>query len=337
MADVVNPAPGSGPPGRPPPGIGQTILGVLGKSVTRSGVPTRPAPWRALAGDGVRARRFRYAPTIVTSPSASRAFAPYLDLAGARAVRSAQRLRDVAAFALIAVGVMATRFRVARNVVHPLIFAQIRQAGLRLLPMTLFLGIALGLLIIGQTVSLLTRVGAQQFVGTVMVSVVVRELGPLVTAIVVLARAGTSNVVELGTMRALGEVRALEALAIDPMHYLVMPRMLGLAISVFALTTYLVIAAIGSGWVFAFLQDVPLRPAAYFGQLGDALHWLDFLLFGLKTFLFGAVIAVVSCFHGLAPPLRFEAIATATERAVVEGVIACVLIDAIFLTGYLYA
>jgi phospholipid/cholesterol/gamma-HCH transport system permease protein len=273
----------------------------------------------------------------VTSPPASRALTPYLDIAGARAVRSARRLRDLGAFALIAVGVLLTRFRVAGRVVHPLIFAQVRQAGLRLLPMTLLLGAALGLVIIGQTVALLTRVGAQQFVGTVMVSVVVRELGPLLTAIVVLARAGTSTVVELGTLRALGEVRALEALAIDPMHYLVVPRMLGLSISVFALTTYLVIAAIGSGWIFAFLQDVPLRPAAYFGQLGDALQWLDFVLFGAKTLAFGAVIAVVCCFHGLAPPLRLEAIATATERAVVEGVIGCVLIDAIFLTGYLYA
>jgi phospholipid/cholesterol/gamma-HCH transport system permease protein len=272
----------------------------------------------------------------VTALHAARAWERYLDLAGSRAVRGARLLRDLMAFALISISVMLTRFGVARKVVHPLIFAQVRQTGLRLLPMTLFLGVALGLLIIGQTLALLSRVGAQQFIGTVMVSVLIRELGPLLTAIVVLARAGTATVVELGTMRAQGEIRALESLAIDPIHYLVMPRMLGLAISVFCLTTYLVIAAIGSGWVFAFLQDVPLRPAIYFEQLGDALQWQDFVLFGLKTLLFGGVIAVVSCFHGLARPLHLEAISNVTERAVVESVIGCVLIDVAFLVGYVF-
>ena len=260
-----------------------------------------------------------------------------LDSAGERVLRSAAVLRELAAFGLIALGVTLTKLGTARNVVHPLIFAQIRQVGLRLLPMTLFLGVALGLVIIGQTVALLTRVGAQQYVGTVMVTVVIRELGPLLTAILVLARAGTSTVVELGTMRALREIRALEALGIDPIHYLVVPRLFGLAVSVFALSTYLVLAVIGSGWIFAFLQDVPLRPAAYFGQLGDALRWLDFLLFAAKSFLFGVVISVVCCYHGLARPLGFFEIAKVAERAVVEGVLFCVLLDVLFLAGYAFA
>ena len=97
--------------------------------------------------------------------------------------------------------------------------------------MVTLVGLALGLLVISQTTVLLTRLGAERYVGLIMVTVVVRELGPLVTAILVLARAGTSNVVELGTLRALGEVRALESLGIDPIHYLVMPRMIGLAVA----------------------------------------------------------------------------------------------------------
>jgi phospholipid/cholesterol/gamma-HCH transport system permease protein len=260
----------------------------------------------------------------------------YLDLLGYRFLQSVQLVRDMAAFALITLGVVLTRFGVARGVVHPLLFAQVRQAGLRLLPMSVFLGVTVGLVIIGQTVALLSQVGAESLVGTVMVTVVIRELGPLLTAIVVLARAGTSNVVELGTMRATGEVSALESLGIDPIHYLVMPRMLGLAVSVFCLTTYFVLAAILSGLLFAFLQDVPIRPAAYFGRLGDALRWQDFVLFGLKTMFFGCVIAVVSCYHGLARPLRLEEISAVTERAVVEGVVGCVLLDALFLVGYVF-
>jgi phospholipid/cholesterol/gamma-HCH transport system permease protein len=260
----------------------------------------------------------------------------YLDDAGDRVIRFALVLRDLGAFGLIALGVMVSKFGVSRKLVHPLIFAQIRQAGLRLLPMTLFLGLGLGLLVIGQTVALLTQVGAQEYIGTVMVAVVARELGPLLMAIVVMARAGTANVVELGTMRALGEIRSLESLGIDPIHYVVMPRMLGLAVAVFCLTTYLVLVAILSGWLFAFLQDVPIRPGAYFAQLGDALLWQDFALFGLKTLSFGGLIAVVSCYHGLSRPMRFEEISTVTERAVVETVIGFVLLDAFFLLGYVF-
>lgn len=259
-----------------------------------------------------------------------------LDRTGDRFLAGILGLREMAAFALITLGVLVTRFGASRRVVHPLIFAQVRQAGLRLLPMMVFLGLALGLLIIGQTVALLSRVGAQAYIGTVMVSVLVRELGPLLTAVVVLARAGTANVVELGTMRAAREVGALESLGIDPIHYLVMPRMLGLAVSVFCLATYLVLVAIVSGWLFAFVEEVPLRPAAYFGQIGDALRWQDFALFGLKTFFFGVVIAVVSCHQGLARPLRFEEISSATERTVVTGLVACVLLDVVFLVGYVF-
>lgn len=260
-----------------------------------------------------------------------------LGSAGERVLGSLAVLREIGAFGLIALGVTLSKLGTAPRVVRPLLFEQVRQVGLRLLPMTLYLGAALGLVIIGQTVALLSQVGAEQYIGTVMVTVVIRELGPLLTAILVLARAGTATVVELGTMRALQEVRALEALGIDPIHYLVVPRLFGLAISVACLSTYLVLAVVGSGWVFAFLQDVPLRPAAYFGQLADSLRWLDFLLFALKTSLFGVVIAVVCCYHGLARPLGFFDIAKVAERAVVEGVVACVLLDVLFLAGYAFA
>src|SRR5206468_12402485 len=100
----------------------------------------------------------------------------------------------------------------------------------------LFVSAALGLVVIGQAVAWLTRVGAINSLGTIMVLVVVREMGPLLAALLVLARIGTGNVVELGTARATGEVESLEALGIDPVHYLVVPRVVGLAFGIFSLT-----------------------------------------------------------------------------------------------------
>jgi len=168
-----------------------------------------------------------------------------------------------------------------------------------------------------------------------MVVVVVRELGPLVTALLVLARVGTANVIELGTARAMGEVEALEALGIGPVHYLVVPRVLGMALGVFALTVYLILGALFSGYLWAFVQDVPLLPGDYIRQLAGALSGLDFVLLAIKTFAFGGIIALVTCYHGLAQPLRLEEISRATVAAVAQSVVACVLLDALFIILYL--
>lgn len=243
--------------------------------------------------------------------------------------------RGLGAFAVITLGVMITKFSVAPKVIVPLLVRESARAGIRLLPMFMFIAVALGLVIIGQSVSLLTRVGAINYLGTVMVLVVVRELGPLISALLVLARIGTANVVELGTARALGEVEALEALGIDPVHYLVAPRVAGMTLGVFSLTIYLILGALLSGYLWAFIQDVPLRPSDYFEQLGGSLHWMDFVVLGLKTASFGFLIAVVTCYHGLARPLRVEQVSAATVKAVAQTVVGCGVIDALFILVYL--
>lgn len=263
-------------------------------------------------------------------------FANYL---GRKLFRLLLTIQGLGAFALITLGVMIKKFGAARHVIRPLVYREISRSGVRLLPMFLFLAVTLGLLIVGQTVSWGSKFGAThtvtQYLGTIMVIGVVRELGPLIAAVLVLARIGTANVVELGTARALGEVEALEALGIDPVHYLVVPRVIGMAVGMFALTVYLIIAALASGYLWAFLQNVPLRPGDYFGQLAAALNGLDFVLLACKTVAFGFIIAIVSCYHGLAQPLRLEEVSYATVRAVAQSVIACVLIDALFIVLYL--
>jgi phospholipid/cholesterol/gamma-HCH transport system permease protein len=245
--------------------------------------------------------------------------------------------QGLAAFTLITLGVLLKKSGAAQNVLRPRIRREIVRAGVALLPMFLFVALALGFLVIGQTISAMARVGATQYLGSTMVIVIVRELGPLLAAMLVLARVGTAHVIELGTARALGEVEALEALGIDPVHYLIVPRVIGMAAGVFSLTVYLILGALASGWLFAFLQDVPLTPGEYFKQIAGALSWLDFALLALKTAAFGFFIAVVTCYHGLAQPLRLEEVSRVAVRAVTQGVIVCVLIDALFIVLYLAA
>jgi phospholipid/cholesterol/gamma-HCH transport system permease protein len=246
-------------------------------------------------------------------------------------------VQGLGAFALITLGVILRKFRVAPNVMRPLIRREIVRAGLGLLPMFLFVAAALGFLVIGESVSTLARFGAIKYIGTVMVVVVVRELGPLLAAFLVLARVGTANVIELGMARAMGEVEALETLGIDPVHYLIVPRVIGMATGVFSLTVYLIIGALVSGYLCTFLQDVPLTPGDYFKQLVESLGWLDFALLALKTIAFGFFIAIVTCYHGLAQPLRLDDVSRVAVRAVTQGIVVCVLIDALFIFLYLVA
>lgn len=261
----------------------------------------------------------------------------YPTVFGRRLLELLVTVQGVGAFALITLGVMISKFRVARAVIRPLIRREVARSGVSLLPMTLFLAGALGLVVIGQTVSLMQRVGATDFLGTVMVIVVVRELGPMLAALLVLSRVGTAHVIELGTARALGELEALEALGIDPIHYLVVPRVIGMALGIFALTIYLNLGALASGYLWAFLQDVPLRPEVYLSQMAQAARGLDFVLLAIKTCSFGVIISMVTCYHGLAQPVRLDELSRSTIRAVGHSVVLCVLLDAFFIVIYLVA
>ena len=238
------------------------------------------------------------------------------------------------AFGLIVLSTMLLKAGRGRRVVRPMVWGQVRQAGLGLLPFVGLLSVATGFVIVGQTVVLLRQFGAGEVFGTVLVVVLFRELAPLASALLVLLRVGTPTVVELATMRATGEVEALEALSIDPVHYLVVPRVVGLAVAVFCLTVYFLIGALGSGYLFLFLQQVPLGVTAYLNQVAAALSWGDFVLLLLKSVVFGAAVAVITCYQGLSRPLRLEQVPEATTRAVTHCLVVCIAVDLACLGAY---
>ncbi len=240
-------------------------------------------------------------------------------------------VQHIGAFSLITLGVAVTKLFVAQRVIFPAVQQQLARAGVRLLPIIGFIGAAVGFVIVGQTLSLLAQVGQVGLTGDLLVMVVVREVAPFVAALVVLARVGAATVVDVGTARAMGEVETLEALGIDPIHFLVVPRVIGLTCSVMALTVYLTLITLFSGWVFALLANLPYPLAVYFGYIAGALEWYDFVLIGAKTASFGAVSAMVVCYHGLAQPVRIEDVSAATTRTVAQCVVAFGLLDGAFL------
>lgn len=245
--------------------------------------------------------------------------------------RTFSRLQRLLAFALIVMVTGVTKAGHGRTVVRDAAVEQIRRAGVGLLPFVGMLSLLAGFVILGQSVALLRQFGAEDNLGTVMVVVVFRELAPVATALVVLLRVGTATVVELATMRATGEVEALEALSIDPVHYLVVPRVIGLAVSVFCLTVYFMIGALAGGYLFCFVEQLPLSMEDYVNQLARALTWQDFLLLMLKTSGFGSAIAILTCYQGLSNPLRLEEVPEAATQAVTHCLLFCVVLDVLFL------
>jgi phospholipid/cholesterol/gamma-HCH transport system permease protein len=160
--------------------------------------------------------------------------------------------------------------------------------------------------------------------------VVLREVGPLIAAVLVIQRSGTAVATELALREISGEIASLRRMRIDPYDYLVVPRVVGMALSNAALTLYVQIIAVGGGMFLASLTiDVPFDEmlSAFFllAQPSDLVYSL------IKSLMFGAAIAVVACYHGLHPRGRsINAVPQAAIRAVTEGLLLVMLLNVVF-------
>jgi phospholipid/cholesterol/gamma-HCH transport system permease protein len=159
--------------------------------------------------------------------------------------------------------------------------------------------------------------------------VVIRELGPLLTAIVVLGRSGTAIAAELATNGVLRETEALESMGVDPLQYVVIPRVVGAAISVAVLAVYFDMVALGGGAMFAWwLADV--SPAALTVSVRDALTPLDLWLTVVKGAVFGLGIATLCSYEGLVGGRRPTDIPQCVTRGVVASLLFVFLVSVAF-------
>ena len=160
--------------------------------------------------------------------------------------------RDAAQiFAVVATVLMAmVRPDTWRRTVRLALARQIFQCGVEAVGFTSVMAAIVGVLVVVQVQLWLVRVGQTALLGPVLVTVVIRELGPLLANLVVLARSGTAMAAELGNMRIAGEVRVLDSQGLDPLLFLVLPRALGFTISVFCLAIIFILFALASGYLF---------------------------------------------------------------------------------------
>lgn len=160
--------------------------------------------------------------------------------------------------------------------------------------------------------------------------VVLREVGPLIAAVLVIQRSGTAVATELALMKISGEIASLRQMRIDPNDLLVVPRVVGIAVSTAALTLYVQFIAVGGGMVLSSLMiNVPLDEML--GAFFLLASPLDIVYSAIKSLIFGAAIAVVACYDGLNPPgSSINAVPKAVIRAVTEGLLLVMLLNVVF-------
>ena len=210
---------------------------------------------------------------------------------------------------------------------------QIARSGVRLLPWAGLLAAGLGLIVVGQMLSVLSEFGAQHYVGVVLVSAVINELGPIVMSMLVLSVMGTATVIELTTARARGQMPRLESHPTLAVRVLVLPRVIGFGVSIICLSAFFIFLTMVFAYGVVFLKNVPLTPSTFGRQILSSLSWGSFAVLIAKSFLFGVIIGIVTCHEGLVRPLDPARISAATVRAVVSCIGLCAVSDSIFI-GY---
>jgi len=190
----------------------------------------------------------------------------------------------------------------------------------------MFISAAMAVSLVALSATLVPGFEATAMVGRVLSHVLVRELAPLITAILVILRSGGAIAVELGYMSWRGEVEALETLGVDPTKFLLLPRFAGLSVAVVSLTMLYVVAAAGAALVTGqFFGMVP--SLGYFStNIELFLYPEDLLIALIKSLLFGGTIASISCYHGLSVRQDLTEVPRRASRALVEALSWCTII-----------
>lgn len=248
---------------------------------------------------------------------------------GSAAARWLSRLGALARFGFGAAGAAGSLTDAGRAVALRVAINQIRFTALHAVGIVVLLSGILSFLVISQAVRELGSLGVTDLIGTLMVVAIVRELGPLITALVVAGRSGTAIAAELATNKVLGEVRALEAMGIDPRQYLVLPRFVASLVSVFILMVVCDVTAITTGWVAASLNG--MSGERYVQIVLESLGPSDVWLTAAKALVFGAIVGILPAHYGLAVRGAPTEIPVAASRAVVGAIVGVFLCSALFV------
>jgi phospholipid/cholesterol/gamma-HCH transport system permease protein len=218
-------------------------------------------------------------------------------------------------------------FRRYQLISFDVLVRQIRFTGLQALGLISLIALLLGAIIIVEGHALLVAVGQTDWLYTVLVSALIRDLGPIIVSFVIIARSGTAISTELGNMVVNQECDALSVMGISPVTYLVVPRVIGMIISLELLGIYFIVFGLFGGFLVANLF-VPVPFVDYIDNLARQLEPWDLISVFVKLLVSGFLIAVIACYYGLSARRAFTNVPQRAIRAVGVGIVAVCAINA---------
>jgi len=234
----------------------------------------------------------------------------------------------------IAVVALRSAARPARIRWRPILH-NIRTAGFDALPITGLLVFLMGVVISYQGAEQLRRYGANIFVADLVGLAMLRELSPLLTAIIVAGRSGSAYAAQIGTMKVTEEVDALRTVGIVPIDLLVLPKIAALAIALPLLTVYADVVGVAGGMLMA-KTELAVGYEDFLERLQDALRLSDYLVGLFKAPIFAGIIAVVGCFQGFQVSGDAESVGRRTTVSVVQSIFLVIVADALFSVVFNY-
>jgi phospholipid/cholesterol/gamma-HCH transport system permease protein len=206
---------------------------------------------------------------------------------------------------------------------------QAMAVGIGSLPILSLITFFIGTILALQSAYELRKFGAMQFVADAVAISVSRELGPLITAILVIGRSGSSFAAELGTMKVNEEIDALETMALDPVRFLVAPKLLSMLLMMPCLTIWADFMGVVGGAVFG-MAAAGFTFKTYIVATLNALALRDIVTGLIKSLMFGLVITTVGCQEGLRTGLGAEEVGRSTTAAVVKSIFLVIMVDLVF-------
>jgi len=208
------------------------------------------------------------------------------------------------------------------------------KSGVNALPIVSLIAFLMGLILAFQSVVPMSKFGAEIFVADLIGLSMIRELGPLMTAIVLAGRTGSAFAAELGAMKVNEEIDALTTMGLDPIHFLVVVRVMAALIVTPFLTIYADIVSVIGGAIPLLSMGYPV--VTYYNGVVKAVDYID-LLGGLyKSLFFGLLVASSGCICGLQTKTGAGAVGESTTRAVVNSIVLIVLCDGLFSVIFYY-
>jgi len=214
------------------------------------------------------------------------------------------------------------------------ILKQMEEVGVRSFPVVVITAAFTGMVLALQSFTGFKRFNAESMVGSVVALSVTRELGPVLTGLMVSGRVGSAMAAELGTMRVTEQIDALYTLATNPIKYLIVPRFLAAMIMLPILVIFADVIGIFGGYLVS-VKLLGTNPTLYARRTWDYLEFNDVYTGLLKAVFFGIILATISCYEGFSAKGGAEGVGRATTRAVVLSSVS-ILISNYFITAFLF-